>query len=137
MGIIKTKAAKLEAALRDIGHPAHFGEIAARTNTLFFSGSVGCTQRNTAALLQRVKDIFARTGQGTYGLVEWGLKNNPFIRVAITKLLKESEMPLPYEVIRDKVLEKCFCKVASIHMYLNLCRDFKKFPDGTYGLSSW
>jgi hypothetical protein len=67
---------RLEAiilALRQIGQPAHYGEITETVNRILPEDMQTKPHHIRARLLRR-PDIFVRAGRGIYGLAEWGLE---------------------------------------------------------------
>ena len=67
---------RLEAiilALRQIGQPAHYGEITETVNRLLPEDMQTRPHHIRARLIRR-PDIFVRAGRGIYGLAEWGLE---------------------------------------------------------------
>lgn len=123
-----------ELAMRDLGKPAHFSEIARRIAAL--RPGLGPINTGTVHNVLGSKEAkFVLTGPGTYGLSEWGIERPPFVKDRLVQLLSESPTPLPYEHLKQKVLEVCNCKENSVRMTLDLNRQlFTKFHNERYGL---
>jgi hypothetical protein len=123
-----------EAALRLIGRPAHFREITAKVNELAETpGTIN--ERRVHNAIIRTPEKFVWVGSGTYGLVAWGIQRPPYLKDRLIQLLSETRYPLPYWHLREKVLEVCNCREASIRMTLDLnTKLFKKFEGDQYGL---
>jgi hypothetical protein len=123
-----------EAALRMMGRPAHFREIAEKINAVAVVPK-GVNERRVHNAIMRTPQKFVWVGSGTYGLAAWGIKRPPYLKDRLVQLLSEARYPLSYWHLREKVLEVCNCKEASIRMTLDLNpKVFKKFEDDQYGL---
>jgi hypothetical protein len=123
-----------EAALRVIGGPTHFTDIARKIVELFPMLEVPGGNAIHSALIRR-QDKFVWVKNGTYGLMAWGLQKPPFIKDRLVQLLSEVRYPLPLWHLREKVLEVCNCKEESVRMTLDLNpRVFRKFEGDQYGL---
>jgi hypothetical protein len=91
--------------------------------------------RFTNVLVTR-RDVFVWVKNGTYGLSSWGLKQPPSIKDRLIQILGESSYPMAYWFLKEKTLEVCNCKEASVRMTLDLnARVFKKFGGDQYGLA--
>ncbi len=123
-------------ALRDKGTPLHFREIAPVVKALL-NGNQEVSERNINAALQRRQDLFVRVGQGTYGLVEWGIQRPTYYVDIISDILEDEGQPLPDDEIIRRVEEVRPCKKTSIMMYLTLNDRFAQFDSGIYGLRKW
>lgn len=134
-GLSKRDATSVtEAVLRRLGRPAHFREIAERARALFPEARTN-NERTFQNVLIRRPDIFVWVKSGTYGLTVWGLKKPPYIKDRLIELLSQSNYPLPYWHLKEKVLETCNCKETSVQMTLDLNPQvFKKFEGDQYGL---
>lgn len=123
-----------EAALRLIGRAAHFREITEKINSLAeIPGPVN--ERRVHNAIIRTPKTFVWVGSGTYGLAAWGIERPPYLKDRLTQLLSETKYPLPYWHLRDKALEVCNCREASVRMTLDLnSKLFKKFEGDQYGL---
>jgi hypothetical protein len=123
-----------EVALRGIGVPAHFTDIARKILELFPKLAVPSEATIHNALSGR-QDKFVWVKRGTYGLRAWGLQKPPFVKDRLVQLLSEVRYPLPLWHLREKVLEVCNCKEESVRMTLDLNPQvFKKFEGDQYGL---
>jgi Bacterial RNA polymerase, alpha chain C terminal domain/Sigma-70, region 4 len=123
-----------EAALRLLGRPAHVNEIVKTAATLVRE-EAALSKGTIHNTLITKREMFVWVKSGTYGLAAWGLKRPPFIKNRIIELLSESEYPLPFWHLKEKVLEVCNCKDESVRMTLDLDpRLFRKFEGNQYGL---
>jgi len=122
--------------LRDKGTALHFREIASGAKALL-NGNQEVSEHSIHNALQRRQDIFVWVGQGSYGLVEWGIQRPIYYIDLITNILEVEGKPLPAEEIIRRVEESRPCKHASIMMYLTLNDRFAKFARGIYGLRKW
>jgi len=130
----RNTSALAEAALRVIGGPAHFTDIARKIVELFPKLEVSGENAIHSALIRR-QDKFVWVKNGTYGLKAWGLQKPPFVKDRLVQLLSEVRYPLPLWHLKEKVLEVCNCKEESVRMTLDLNpRVFKKFEGDQYGL---
>lgn len=122
------------AALRLLGRPAHYKELAQKIGTLFPS-LAAVNERVLHNALVCHRETFVWVGSGTYGLKAWGLARPPYIKDRLIQLLSESGYPLPYWHLKEKVLEVCNCKETSVRMTLDLnVTVFKKFEGDQYCL---
>jgi DNA-directed RNA polymerase delta subunit len=80
--------------LRENGKPLHFREIASGVEALV-KGNQEVSEHNIHAVLQRRQDLFVRVGQGTYGLVEWGIQRPTYFMEIISDILEAEGKPLP------------------------------------------
>jgi DNA-directed RNA polymerase alpha subunit len=129
---------KIILALRKIGEPAHYQDIAQVTNELS-PPELRTSPRVIHAQLGQHPDLFVWVGQrGTYGLKEWGLEKPPTYEEALVQVFKASERPLTIHKILALLPEvRQVCNENSVSMTLMMNERFRTFPDGTYGLSSW
>jgi len=122
--------------LRNEDTPLHFREIASGVKALL-NGNHEVSDHNIHAIAQRRQDIFVWVGQGTYGLVEWGMQRPLYYVDLINNILEVEGKALPAEEIIRRVEESRPCKHTSIMMYLTLNDRFAEFAPGIYGLSKW
>jgi len=122
--------------LRNKGAPLHFREVAAGVKALS-NGNEGVSEHNIHAILQRRQDLFVWVGQGTYGLVEWGIQRPTYYVEIMNDILEDEGEPLPADEIIRRVEELRPCKKTSIMMYLTLNNRFAEFSPGIYGLRKW
>lgn len=123
-------------ALRQIGHPAHYTEIAELVNNLL-PEDMQAEFHNIHAQMQRYPDIFVRVGQGTYGLAEWGLETAEFYSDIIERIFRECGHPLSPQQVLTRVCEERDCKETTVLMLLQLNDRFRAFPGEVYGLVGW
>jgi hypothetical protein len=123
-----------ESTLRLLGRPTHFREITQNIGVL--CPDVGAVnERTVQAALLRDQKKFVWVKHGTYGLSVWGIKKPPFIRDRLVELLSDARSPLPFSLLKEKVLEECNCKDVSVRMTLDLNpRLFRKFEGDQYAL---
>ncbi len=89
--------------LRSKSSSLHYREIASGVKALL-NGNQEVSEHNIHAVLQRRQDIFVWVGQGTYGLVEWGMKRPIYYVDLITDILEVEGKALPAEeIIRLKL----------------------------------
>ena len=124
-----------EAILKLLGRPAHYREIMEKA-LHHFKGIKGISDRSIQFALQANRDTFVWVKPGTYGLVAWGLKKPPYIKDRLSELLSQTQYPLPYWHLEERVLEVCNCKPASVRMTLELNpKLFKKFDGDQFGMA--
>jgi DNA-directed RNA polymerase delta subunit len=129
----------LVMVLRDLDHPAHFRELTKLVNQRLPEDQ----QRSERAIhgtVDRLPDIFIRTGPGTFALREQypDLPDQPAKYVDLIKqVLQQADHPLPIEDIFRLVNEQREAKKSSILMYLTLDPRFRRFNSNLFGLSSW
>jgi hypothetical protein len=131
----RNASALAEVALRVVGVPAHFTDIARKIAELFPKLKAP-GERSIHNALYSGQDKFVWVNSGhTYGLKAWGLQKPPFIKDRLVQLLSEVRYPLPLWHLKEKVLEVCNCREASVQMTLDLNpKVFKKFDGEQYGL---
>jgi hypothetical protein len=123
-----------EAGLRLIGRPAHFREITEKISELP-EVPKGVSERTVLNAIVRTPQKFVRVRRGTYGLAAWGIARSPYLKERLVQLFSEARYPIPYWVLREKVLEVCDCKEDSIRRALKLNPEvFEKFENDQYGL---
>ena len=120
-------------ALREIGEPAHYTQIAEETNALL-EPEIQTSAHNIHAHMQRLPDIFVRVGHGVYGLAEWGLHDDGSVANAARRVLGEANKPLHYDVIADRVLETWEVLRSSVHAALSTDDRFVQMGSGVYWL---
>ena len=130
----RNASALAEVALRVIGVPAHFTDIARKIAELFPKLKAP-GERSIHNALYSGQDKFVWVNSGTYGLKAWGLQKPPFIKDRLVQILSEVRYPLPIWHLKEKVLELCNCREASVQMTLDLNpKVFKKFDGDQYRL---
>jgi hypothetical protein len=76
--------------------------------------------------------------RGTYGLVEWGLKQAPFYEEALALILEEAGCPLSVGEILARLPEiRPYYEESSVIITLGTNGRFRAFSEQTYGLSEW
>lgn len=132
-----TRTDELILALREIGKPAHFSEIASKTNSLL-PPNQQTTQRIIHAHLGRMPDLFVRVGNGIFGLAEWGLHDDGNLANAAYRVIKTSGQVLHINNIIENVLKNWHVNPESIHMAIECDARFNKIGrGGLYGLTEW
>lgn len=121
---------EIVAALRTLGRPAHYSEIAQM---------IGEKPKRVHAVLSRKTDIFAWVGlRGTFGLIKWGLQQAPYYVDALTLILKQAGHPLTSDEILARLPAiRPYYEESSVILTLGTNSRFRIFPDETYGLSEW
>jgi|SRR5579884_552458 len=130
----RTKVDQIQAILRENGAPMHYRTIAERYREKF--GEI--TARQIHAGLGTKPDIFILTGQGTYGLAEWGLTKIRWIGDIIFEFLASSGKPMTEEEIRQAVWKEREASEASILLELSVIKNhlFHRFGN-KWGLTQW
>jgi hypothetical protein len=123
-----------EAALTASRSPAHFRDVTRKIHTMF-PELRKVDERNVHNRLISRPDKFVWVKAGTYGLAAWGLKRPPYLKDRLVELLSQSRYPLPYRYLKEKSLEVCNCRDASVRMTLDMNpKLFKRFDGDQYGL---
>lgn len=123
-------------ALRRIGHPAHFGVIAAAVAEM--RGQDGAPAEHTIhARMMRFPDTFARVGRGIYALTEWGLANDGSVASAVVRVLEEAGEPLSIAQVKARVLEDWQVQENTIYQALLTDPRIVSVMAGIYGLATW
>ena len=123
-------------ALRELGEPTHYSEIARKTNKLL-SSDQKTSSRNVHAQLGRYDEIFVRVGHGIFGLAEWGLYDDGNIANAVVRILKGENQLLPLAAITAKVLETWCINPQSVNMAILNDDRIIKWENGQFGLAEW
>ena len=132
--IKKDRLYYFETALRSVGHPIHYSEIAeiaSRTAKKYFS------ERSANAVLNSNNNVFTRVGQGIYGLVEWGLHKDGSLANAARRILHEAGCPLPMKLLVSEILSEWQAEEISILSAITNDRRFEKLPDGRISLTEF
>ena len=126
-----------ETALRLLGRPAHFREIAEKVNSIV-EDARALTEGTIRTALTSDGEKFIWVKRGTFGLAVWGLKKPPYVKDRLVDLLSVAGYPLPLWHLEEKVLEVCNCKPTSVRMTLDLNpKIFSKFAGDQYGLHKY
>jgi hypothetical protein len=126
-------------ALRSIGEPTHFKELTRAVNRRLPKDQ-RTTTRAVHAKLGSYKDLFARTGPGTFALREWDPNipvQPPKYRDLIKQVLERAGAPLSAEHIYQGVNTLRPAKRSSIVMYLTMHEDFIQLGKDRFGLAQW
>ena len=134
----------LAQILRQMGHPAHFTEIAAKLNASGWRQNL-TSERSVGSRLGSERNLFVFVGKGTYGLTEWGSEDkrvfdrfqNGYIGDVIEEFLTERDEPAPTSEIIAFVLARKLCQDYSILQRLSTDDRFHAFERGRYGLKKW
>lgn len=123
-------------ALVELGTPSHYSHIAAKMNVMF-PHRAPFSERSVHSRLSMHSDIFVWAGRrGTYALVDWGIKQYPFIKDFLAQELQQVGSPMREEELVSRGVAKYGYREASIRMTLALQkRIFKRLPDGYYILN--
>ena len=98
------------------------------------------SERNVLAHLQRLTNLFVRTGPGTFALREQhsDLPSQPIKYVdLIEQVLQEVGHPLQVDEVFSLVNERREAKRSSVQMYLSMDPRFIKLGQAQYGLAIW
>ena len=128
---------ELILALREIGQPAHYSDIAKKANSLLPLNQQA-TPRIIHAHLSRFPDLFVRVGHGIFGLNEWGLHDDGNLANAAHRVLVSSGQVRHIKMIIEEVLKTWHVNPESIQMAVENDERFKKIGrGGLYGLTKW
>jgi RNA polymerase sigma factor (sigma-70 family) len=125
-------------ALRRLGQPAHYSEIAQAINEKL-PPERHITPRAVHIRLMQNPDLFVWVGlRGTYGLREWGVERALTYEEALTQIFEEADHPLTYQQILARMLKvRPYYEEASLVLTLGTSGQFRSFPGDTYGLAEW
>jgi hypothetical protein len=131
-------------ALRHLGRPAHFTEVAATLNELGLRRTP-VSSHSVHGRLVGARDLFVYTGPGTYALAEWGMDDrreydrSPDILIGdlCEQFLEEWGEPAARSEIVAYVLSRKRCREFSIVQRLFYDERFCEFTKGSYGLRKW
>ena len=127
-----TRLDEIVLAMRRMGHPAHFTEIARAANELLPPDKQLSPQYTYNILLSN--DLFVRVGRGVFGLTEWGLPSDSCLADAAYRVLSEANKPLHIDVLTDKVLETWQARRTSVLIAVENDDRFCKVGRQTYWL---
>lgn len=127
-----TKVQSIINVLREEGKPLHYNVILERINK---KGESNITVQYARAILANHKQIFARVGRGTYGLVEWGIKEYKHISDYIYDILTRYNKPLYYKEICKIVNSTHYTKHQTIYNALTQDERFKRTKTGYYTIN--
>jgi len=127
-----TRLDEIVLAMRRMGHPAHFTEIAKAANELLPPDKQLSPQYTYNILLSN--DLFVRVGRGIFGLAEWGLPSDGCLADAAYRVLSEANRPLHIDVLTDKVLETWRARRMSVLVAVENDDRFCKVGHQTYWL---
>lgn len=120
-------------ALREVSEPAHYSDIAEKTNELL-DPEMRTSAHNIHAILGRRTDLFVRVGHGIYGLTAWGLPDDGSVANAAYRVLREAGKPLHIDTITDGVLETWQVRRISVYMAVKNDPRFLHIGPGMYAL---
>jgi DNA-directed RNA polymerase delta subunit len=132
----KSRMDELVMALRKLGQPSHFTDIARVANELL-PPSQKISDRNCLARMQHWSSLFVWVDRGTYGLAEWGLKRVRFYVDIAEELLEQIGEPLSFEEIFPVINAEREASPESIMFMLGTNPRFCSYPDNKYGLAIW
>ncbi len=125
-------------ALRRLGQPAHYSEIAKSINEgLLLERHI--TPRAVHIRLMQNPDLFVWVGlRGTYGLKEWGVERALTYEESLMQVFEEAARPLTYQQILAQMPKfRPYYEEASLVLTLGTSERFRSFPGDTYGLAEW
>jgi DNA-directed RNA polymerase alpha subunit len=125
-------------ALRRLGRPAHYSEIAGMVNASLPENQ-HITPRAVHIRLMQHPELFVWVGRrGTYGLKEWGVKRALSYKETLVEILRRAGHPLTFQQILAQLPTfRPYYDENSIVLTLGTNELFRTFPDGTYGLAEW
>jgi DNA-directed RNA polymerase delta subunit len=132
----KHRIDEIVIALRQLGKPSHFTEIAKITNEML-PPSQRTSARNILSQMRHNSHLFVWVNRGTYGLAEWGLKRVRFYVDIAEEVLEEKGKPLTFEEIFRVVNAEREASPDSIKFILSTNPRFHLYPDNRFGLVSW
>lgn len=125
-------------ALRRLGRPAHYSEIAGTVNASLPEDQ-HITPRAVHIRLMQHPELFVWVGRrGTYGLKEWGVKRALSYEETLVEILRRAGHPLTFQQILAQLPTfRPYYDENSIVLTLGTNERFRSFPDDTYGLAEW
>jgi hypothetical protein len=134
----RTFVDEIIVALRKLGKPSHYSEIAKKINEDLHSGKP-VSAHSMHNDLMRYPDIFIWIGRkGTYGLKEWGLEKAISYANALEIILRRNGHPMTFEEVLAKLPEiRPYYDESSVLITLGTIEKFKGFSNNTYGLAIW
>jgi len=132
----KSRTDELVMALRKLGEPSHFTDIARVANELL-PPAQQISDRNCLARMQHWSNLFVWVDRGTYGLTEWGLKRARFYVDIAEELLEQKGTPLTFDEIYPVINTEREASPDSIMFMLGTNPRFCSYPDNKYGLAIW
>lgn len=126
---------RLIATLRDLGHPAHFSEIAARYRALF-ADEADRTDNSVHAAFDRFPETFVLVGHGMFALAEDGY-DPALCNVAsvVEHVLGEADRPLHRNEVVARASERYRWKENSLTAAFGTDPRIKPFGNGYFGLA--
>src|SRR3989344_7681734 len=125
------KSDKIYLAMKKVGKPMHFRDIAKSINDFKFDQKIAHPATIHNELIVNRKYVLI--GRGIYALKEWGYDPGVVAEV-IVDILQKSGKPLTREQIVGEVLKKRQVKIATIHLALTDKNKFQKLSGGEYAL---
>ena len=132
----KSRTSEIVLALRKLGKPSHFTEIARVANEML-PPEQQASPRLYHAQISNKPHLFAWVDRGTFGLVEWGLKRARFYVDIAEELLEQKGSPLTFGEIYPVINAEREASSDSIMFMLGTNPRFCSYPDGKYGLAIW
>lgn len=132
-------------ALREIGGPAHFTDVAETVNSLPDVEREYPTNSVHNKLCDH-RALFVYVRPGTYGLTEWGMdderwseRGRGFLMIPdlAIQYLEEKGRPMPKDDIVAYVTTRKRCRPTSVEQRLYYDCRFRQFERGMYGLATW
>jgi hypothetical protein len=123
------------SVLARAGKPMRWTEIAEEACVLGRCDSLETKSFFNA--LQNHKELFVRMGQGTYELSEWGHQPVENYQAIVASILRQANIPLPYELIFARVSAIRPVTSSTLAMCLDMHYRFYKSIQNTYGLRAW
>lgn len=126
--------ARIVQAMRSLGHPAHFTEIAAEYRKLF-PDDAERKDNSIHAFFDRFPETFVLVGSGTFALAEWGY--DPRINsvpTLVEHILEQSERPMHVDEIVERAAARYRWASNSVSAQLSTNRRIRPFGNGFFGL---
>jgi len=124
---------KMYLALKKVGHPLHFRDIAAEVSRRFSEGKRALSRTVHNELIGDKR--FVLVGRGIYALKEWGYQPGVVADI-IKEVLRRAGRPLTTKEITEGVLKQRMVKKNTIVANLQNRGFFKKVAKATYTLAN-
>ncbi|MGH2515957.1 MAG: sigma factor-like helix-turn-helix DNA-binding protein, partial [Ktedonobacterales bacterium] len=121
-------------AMRSLGRPAHFTEIATKYRTLFLDDDKR-KDNSIHAFFDRFPETFVLVGNGTFVLAEWGY--DPHINsvpTLVEHILEQSERPVHVDEVIERATGRYRWKTVSISAQFSTNPRIHPFGNGFFGL---
>lgn len=127
---------KIIMALRELGRPSHYTEIAEVTNRML-PPEQRISPKAYHTQISYKPDVFVWVERGTYGLAEWGIERVRFYVDIAEELLEQQGRPLSFEKIFSVIDAERKASPESIKFMLQTNPRFSQYPGDRFGLAIW